>query len=176
MRWSQLKRRIEERFADAVRGRVALHQTVYHRAPDGFGEFWLTIDGERRFVWGDVGQWRERAAVRAAVTPDPALSAPEVHWDVWHRQDEALEAAGVLSRSLINRRLFASLSFPIARALKDPNPLIRGLAVLDARCGARRLPALAPHETHPFVRAMLALRAGAGAVAPARARRARAVR
>ena len=47
MPWSKLKQRIEETFADSVRGRVELHQTRYRRAHDQAGELWITLDGEQ---------------------------------------------------------------------------------------------------------------------------------
>ena len=49
MKWSQLKKRIEESFADSVRGRVEVWNTRYRRAHDDAGEAWITIDKQRVF-------------------------------------------------------------------------------------------------------------------------------
>ena len=47
--------------------------------------------------------------------------------------------------------LFESLSQPISAMLDSPHPLIRALAVMDARCGRRRLRQLDPTDEHPLV-------------------------
>ena len=153
MRWSQLKRRVEQNFAPSLRGRVELFQTVYRRAPDDFGEVWLVVDGERRFSWGEMTAYFAEAATgfaseRAGVTDSERE---------WLRHD-ALHERGVLFRWQINVLLLRTLSLPIDAALKHQSPLVRGLATLDRRCGKRRLPAIKQSEEHPFVRAMTELR------------------
>ena len=71
---------------------------------------------------------------------------------------DALQERGTLFRWQINVLLVRALSLPIDTALKHKSPLIRGLAILDRRCGKRRLLGIRQGEEHPFIRAMLELR------------------
>lgn len=54
--------------------------------------------------------------------------------------------------------LQAFLSMPIEAALDSDRPILRALAVVDARVGKRRLRELAQKPEHPFVRRLLDLR------------------
>lgn len=44
MKWSELKKRIEEKFAESVHGRVEVWATRYRHAHDQEGEAWITFD------------------------------------------------------------------------------------------------------------------------------------
>ncbi len=46
MQWSKLKQTIEGRFADSVRGQVAVFSTRYNKPSTSSGRAWITIDGE----------------------------------------------------------------------------------------------------------------------------------
>ncbi|MHA3915925.1 hypothetical protein [Halovulum sp. GXIMD14793] len=110
------KKRIEDRFADQVRGRVAVHSTRYRRAHDQASEVWLTIDGQRICTFSDITHYINE---NTGGPPCPA------GWD-------------------IRQSLFDSLSESIGDMLASADPLIRAIAVLDKRCGQRRLRALVP--------------------------------
>ena len=78
---------------------------------------------------------------------------------------EAARRAGVHGDADVLHELEAYLSLPVDVALASESPLLRALAVLDARVGKRRLRALAatPDE-HPLVAALLHLRCDAEGV------------
>jgi len=151
LRWSQLKVRVEQNLAASVRGRVQIFQTVYHRAPDNFGEIWVTLDGEQVFCWSDFASYFKEAEWGRR---RERLSYPELHRLVERDQEDQ----SWYFRKQIERHLMRSLSLSIEAALRDRVSVVRGLAVLDRRCGKRRLPALMKSEAHPFVRAMLRVR------------------
>ena len=153
MRWSQLKRRVEQNLAPSLRARVELFQTVYRRAPDDFGEVWLVVDGKRWFSWREMTAYCAEAATGFASTR-AGLTDSERQW-LLH---DALHERGVAFRWQINVLLLRALSLPIDVTLNHKSPLIRGLAVLDQRCGKRRWRAIRQGEEHPFVLAMLELR------------------
>jgi hypothetical protein len=72
---------------------------------------------------------------------------------------------GVYSDRDAIAELRAFLSMPGGEALASPSPLLRALAVLDARVGKRRLAALAAApDLHPLVRTLLAVRCDAEGV------------
>lgn len=53
-----------------------------------------------------------------------------------------------------------------SREREWPDPVIRALAVLDARYGKRRLTAFDPVDEHPLVRRLFYLRCEAEGIAP----------
>ena len=72
-----------------------------------------------------------------------------------------LEGRGVAMRWQIERVLLESLSLSIERMLKHRSPIVRGLALLDQRCGKRRLARFDAAAEHPFVQDMLEFRCAA---------------
>jgi hypothetical protein len=168
MQWSKLKSLVEARFAPALRRRVSLHQARYRYAREEVGRVWLMVDGRdaASFATGAV-----RPAVRAEadrlVDEREAGGTPTAYADASAEAEETVRAAGVYDDAGALAELEAFLSLPIDEALGAARPLLRALAVLDARVGKRRLRALAagPDE-HPLVRTLLALRCDAEGVRP----------
>ena len=161
MRWSQLKKRIEDNFATSVRGRAELFQTCYRRSFDEFDETWLVIDGKRRFSWGDMGAFQAEGARNFAARRKD-LTASERKWLL----KDALSERGIEFRWSIHVLLLRYLSLPIELGLKDRSPIIRGIAVLDRRCGKRRLLSMKTSDEHPFVQAMVDFRCAADGIRP----------
>lgn len=149
MRWSQLKKRVEDNFATSVRGRVELFQTCYRRSMDEFGETWIVLDGNRRFSWGDMSAFHAEGARNLAAARN-GITVAEQEWLF----EDALTERGVEFRWGIHVLLLQYLSLPIDLSLKDRSPIIRGIAILDRRCGKRRLLSMKIADEHPFVQAM----------------------
>jgi hypothetical protein len=160
MRWSQLKQRVEANFAPRVRGRIELFQTRYRHAADSFGEVWVVVDGKRQYSWGDINFIRAESAAYHAEDAKLQGRKPDrqERLDINLSVLRGLEARGVAMRWKIERLLLESLSLSIGRSLKHRSPIIRGLAVLDGRCGKRRLASIDAAAEHPFVQGMLELR------------------
>src|SRR3569833_2866500 len=119
MRWSQLKRRIEANFADSVRGRVEVFVTRYHRAHDGAGEAWVTIDGERVACMSEIAYWKQRLPT-------------ERRWlEAWpgHRVAQAvaqeLRSREVYSDEDFKPAMFAYLDLSIDDILRHEDPILR---------------------------------------------------
>jgi hypothetical protein len=75
---------------------------------------------------------------------------------------DAARQAGIYGDEDVLSELEAYLSLPVDAALASDSPLLRALAVLDARVGKRRLRELASApEEHPLVGALLRLRCAA---------------
>ena len=156
MRWSQLKKRVEDNFSPSVRGRVELFQTCYRRSFDEFGETWLVLDGKRRFSWGDMNAFQAEGA-RNFASRRRDLTASERKWLL----EDALGEHGIEFRWGIHVLLLRYLSLRIELSLKDHSPIIRGIAILDRRCGKRRLLRMKTSDEHPFVQAMVDFRCAA---------------
>jgi hypothetical protein len=144
MRWSKLKQRIEERFAPEAQTRVELHVTRYHRAHDGEGEIWLTLDGAKIFGASHYSHLVDLSHA-ARIYRDFEIS-------------DELRARGLADHHELLHRIFDTLSQSIDDMLESPHPLIRGLAVIDSRFGKRRLGALDLNEGHELVVRLAGLR------------------
>jgi len=162
MRWSQLKLRVEANFAPRVRGRVELFQTRYRHAADSFGEAWMVVDGKRQYSWGDINFIRaEAAGYQAHYEAQSGNPDRKAIWQCGADVRADLESRGIPMRWILEDLLLESLSLGIERMLTHRSPIVRGLAVLDRRCGKRRLAELDAQSEHLFVVGMLEFRRAA---------------
>lgn len=129
MSWSQLKAKIEERFAPSLRARVSVHMTSYRGAVSEGGRGWLLIDqaevplariqphGESR-VAGEHDQWSLHDGLTSYLDLkiDQALVSP----DPLHR------ALAMVDRRLGRRR------FEALKVSADEHPWVRQLHELRA--------------------------------------------
>lgn len=153
MKWSKLKQRLEERFAPEVVGRINLHATRYRESHDAEGELLMTLDGEK--IYG-VGYYDYLLAFDALKKCGVASEL-----DVIAQQRELnhqLSTDGIEDNVILMKAAFESLNQPVEEMLASPHVFIRGLAVLDARCGKRRLAKIDTASEHPFVARLHALR------------------
>ncbi len=143
MDWSKLKHVTEARFADGVRGRVRLWTTRYRYRLSGIhteGRSWITIDGLEivsmsRWDVHDIG-----------LVPGCAdHEAPRF-------------AAGRFDTYDLQMACEAMLTVSVDDAFASANPILRGLAILDARFGRRRLRQIDGDAEPELVRALLAFR------------------
>ena len=165
MRWSQLRKQIEDRLAPAVRGRVALHTAHYRHAHDGDGRAWIEIDGREvaTMCYFRAGRARRELAEELRAANNPENRGPAgVARELYEAAVAITRRAGTLSQQEFYAVLHEYLRLPIEAALDAEDPITRGLAVLDARTGKRRLRRLGEHpDEHPLVRELLALRCAA---------------
>lgn len=134
MKWSKLKKLVEDRFAPSLQGRVAIFSTQYGNCH--CGRAWLTVDGE------EVANFCTRAKHQGLLDRvDPPLGYGEIS-----RQD-AYAACWAFVHDL-----------SIDESLADSDPLVQTLAVLDSRVGKRRLKTIDPVPLHPLAQKFLSLR------------------
>ena len=160
MQWSKLKSLVEARFAPTLTGRVSLHQARYRYTREEVGRVWLMVDG------GDVASFATGSAWKRVQPEADRLMDEREAWGstaaytaAIREAEASVRAAGVYDDAGALDELERYLSLPVNEVLRSPSPLLRALAVLDARVGKRRLKglAVAPDE-HPLVRALLTLR------------------
>ena len=157
MQWSRLKKMIEDRICDSLRGSIDLHATSYRDGYDVTGRYWIVVDGERVFsaytARGSRQYWETSSgAIDLGADAEGSMVARErpdlAGSDAHHRFTDALERY---------------LSLSIDDALDDPDEVIRALAMIDRRLGTRRLRSLRiSDDEHPLVRYMYELRIGRG--------------
>ena len=162
MRWSQLRKQIEDRFAPSVAGRVAVHTAHYRHAHDGVGRAWIEVDGQEvaTMCYFRAEHARRDLAEELRVANGPSNRGPAgtPRW-LYAEAIATTYRAGVLSQWDFYALLHEYLRTPAALSLAGDNPITRALAVIDSRVGKRRLRQLADHpDEHPLVRMFLAIR------------------
>lgn len=130
MQWSKLRSIFLARLAPELRSSIDIHAARY---PKG-GRCWVTYDG-KKIACVQAPGWTQQILGHSTFV------------DFIDGQTVELGSA-----------LFAQLHLPINEALISPNPFIRGLAMLDGRCGKRKVLATAPEGLPSFVAMMLAAR------------------
>ena len=144
MRWSKLKQKVESHFSAKLRGRIELRLTCYREAHDEIGRGWITVDGEEIH---NMCYWLQHKEGEPRIEIDQTVTPPVVT----HR--------GVMSTFDYTKALIEYLSNSIEDSIDSKNYLIRALALIDSRCGKRRLEKLniGPDE-HPLVQRFFQLR------------------
>ena len=159
MRWSQLKKQLHDRIAKSVVASIDLNQTRYRHSHDEEGEFWISFQGSRIFSTGSLSYLSSLATLTAKNRADGSTPAQayELAWPV-------MDASGLFLLEQMNKDLFCSLSLTVEEMLDHKNPVVRGLAIIDARYGKRRLAVLNPITEHPLVQRLHNLRCEAEGV------------
>lgn len=137
MQWSKLRLQFRSRLADQLKYRVDIHAAKYPRD----GRVWITFDR------------KEIASVQAPGFTRIVLGH--------HMCAYLLKPEDKLFQ--LGESVFDLINLPIDEALDSPNPLVKGLAFLDQRCGRRRLDALARTAANLpcFAATMLSIRLSA---------------
>ncbi len=152
MRWSKLKKLVEDTFADSVKGRVHIYSTHYQCS---CGRGWITVDGKElvdlsTMLTGLIYRCAYHEATKTdcvthPAVPDEARKPGNLIEPGEFSRLDLHEAAGVRS---LQREFF----------IASANPLIVSLAVLNAKVGKGRLLKLAETNLHPLTRALLDVR------------------
>lgn len=157
MQWSQLKKRVEETFADEVKERLEVWVTRYRHAHDGAGEAWITLDKQKIVTMGNLrfqiahaeSASRLRQQGNCLDYRDPT-QAPGYR-EAWDEAREELHDTGIFSSHDLPKSMLAYLNLSIDDALVSENPIIRAFAMLDRRLGKRRLCNFDSTDEHPLV-------------------------
>lgn len=153
MKWSKVKKLVEDSFAESVKGRVQIYSTHY-RCSCGRG--WITIDGRELVDLSTMlsGMIYKCVYHEATNTIFPKHSAVPDR----DRTPNKLVEDGEFSRFDLHIACFDYLHQSITDSLESENPLIKFLAVLNAKVGRSRLSGIAKQNLHPLTRALLNFR------------------
>lgn len=142
MRWSKLRRLVEDRFAPSVAKRLAIHSTAYGNCT--CGHCWITLDKKV------VANFCTRAYYNKKLSGDSGSN---------RMYRNSLVLYGEKSRQGAYRSMFAYVhSMSHDAALKSDDVLVQALAVLDSRLGKRRLKMFDDKALHPLARKLLGIR------------------
>lgn len=172
MQWSQLKKRVESLFADAVKGRVELHTTAYHKASDLMGRAWLTIDGKEIVnmcsIKAIMAESRETARLMQE-TGCKDYTNPDQREGIYRAIDQAkanVQEQGIFARFDFHNSLAVYLDLSMNEILASPNPIIKAIGMLDRRFGKRRLASMDAAQEHSLVRRLYSFRCEAEGIGP----------
>ena len=153
MRWSKLKKLVEDTFAETVKGRVHIYSTHYQCS---CGRGWITVDGKELV---DLSTMLTGLIYRCAyheATNTDCVTHPAVPDDA--RKPGNLIEPGEFSRFDLHEACWEYLHSSVNDSVNSPNPLIVSLVVLNAKVGKGRLAKLAEKKLHPLTRALLDVR------------------
>jgi hypothetical protein len=154
MKWSKLKQLVEQGFAESVRKRLSINSAAYGACTCGHA--WLTLDGTV------VANFCTRASGNLAQLGEKPTSANKMYASQFMNYGE-------MSRQDAYKACWEFVhDLSIEEALKDDDPLIQTLAVVDRRTGKRRLTQIDPQTLHPLARKLLEERLEAEGMNPRR--------
>lgn len=149
MKWSKLKKTIEDNFAESLSRRVRIYVTRYTSGSYFMVRGWITIDKEE---------------IANFSTPD---NYSRLEWDMSDidkripaedRSEGNAVEKGEFSRADFLNACWQYIGMNINESLKSENPVIRAFAMLDRRLGKRRLKLIDKQNLHPLVLKCLSLR------------------
>ncbi len=156
MRWSKVRKLVEESFVPSVRGRVRLHTTTFGACTCGKGS--IHIDGQTLAKFNTIVHYTRYRDHIDGYPPIP----------IDQRSPNLLVERGEFSRQDLYRACWSYLHSSINESIESDNPLILSLAVLSARVGRNRLRRVASRDLHPLTRALLEFRLEAEAAGASR--------
>lgn len=166
MVWSKLKKNIENNFSESLNGRISIYTTTYGSSCDVhdlYNRAWITVDGIEvvNFSTPEAFFMYQRDLHVTTPTKYPTNTATKEYAE---RSSNRLAEKGEFSKYDLTYCCSAFLGMSIVEAIEHASPIIQMLAVLDKRCGKRRLAVLNEKELHPLVRYFLNLRLDAAGV------------
>jgi hypothetical protein len=149
LKWSKLKKTIEDKFAECVKHRVKIYVTRYTTGSYWMVRGWITTD---------------KTEIANFSTPDNynrfGWDTPEINERILPEERTAGKAAekGEFSRWDFLEACWEYINLNIDDALSSDNPIIKSFAVLDKRLGKRRLKLINKSDLHPLVLRLLEFR------------------
>jgi len=157
--WSKLKKKIKENIVPELQGRIDIHFTRYHSAPDEAGEVWIVVDkkkiaGGSDFNW-HVSKFMDDLSVKQRAYREFFLPIIEDQ-NVLKIMNLGMHYTSHIVGSLEN---YINTNYDLC--LKANNPIYKAFAIVDRRLGKRRFYkiSITDHD-HDLVKAFYSLRKG----------------
>jgi hypothetical protein len=153
MKWSKLKKLVEDTFAQDIKGRVHVYSTNYQCS---CGRAWITVDGKElvdlsTMLSGLLYRCVYHEATKTDCAKHPAMPDEE-------RKSGNLVEPGEFSRFDLHKACWEYVHASVNDSLRSQNPLIVSLAVLNAKVGKGRLERLSAQKLHPLTRSLIEVR------------------
>lgn len=151
MRWSKLKSTVESRFASCIKGKVQIYCTTWGGC--GCGRGWITYYKEQIANFETIPHFN--LIVREG---HPTNECGHVIVENDEDRKGKLVMQGEMSRFAFSDACRELLNSPIEESLSSSNPIVKGLAFLDARLGKRKLLTLETTDLHSLSKKLLEIR------------------
>jgi hypothetical protein len=168
MKWSKLKKSVEEFFCDSLKNRIEIHLTNYRAIHEPETRFWIVCDGEEiynisklKWIQEYYGLAEEiREVNKCSSYEDP--NQKEGYYKAYDQAGDIVNKKGIISDDYFGDSLKEYLSLPFEEALISQNPIFKALAMIDKRLGIRRLKDLElSGSEHPLVKKLYEIRCNA---------------
>jgi hypothetical protein len=157
MRWSKVRKLVEESFADSVRGRVRVHVT--NADPRGVPwqdtckRGWISVDGVV------VAQIEPHSLRKLTLSLPRRGASRDVILIVEPRPEQRVPSGAVIGAFLdFPDACWEYLHTNLNESLHSSDPFVSSLAVLNAKVGRQRLRRLSTLDLHSLTRWMLDFR------------------
>ena len=142
--WTSLKKQVEGRFAESVRGRVQLHMARFREGVDDAGKIWMTLDKK---PFAEFDHCRSTVVQYSLAWQIHSINHPTSDDSRWYPVSLEADKEAIAIRK--KRGLFTwhefwqamvrYLSMPADRVFHCEDPMIRAIGFFDRRIGKRRL-------------------------------------
>ena len=159
-RWSNIRNKLENEFlAESLRGRITYFVTTYSKCPDHEGRAAIRLDGEEIFKSSYYEKMMEQSKQFHRLYDSGAGTFGEG----WMRAFSEAEKSGEFDQKTFYRAYDEFASQGIDESIRSESLLVRIFAVLDRRCGKRRLADMLSRidDENPVIQMFLQIRADA---------------
>jgi len=140
MKWSQLKKRVEDNLADSVKGKVEFFTTAYRKPKSINGRGWITVEGKEIVNFSSTDSAIVYERYFNETTPDNKKRyATHEKVDPISRSEGSLIEKGEFSRFDLHICMFESLNMAVTQMIEHDSPIVQSLGILDKRTGTRTL-------------------------------------
>lgn len=145
MQWSKMKKQLEERLCDSLKGHIGYQSTRYRGTHDQEGRAWVTYDKEiiydfctiRRSYKFNTLAYDLRKKTNSLNWRDEEQA--DDYWKAYREAEEQMEFEGEYSQYELYNAVNQYINLSIEEAMVSDDPIIRALSMFDKRLGKRRL-------------------------------------
>lgn len=177
MKWTKVKRNIEDLICDKLKDRLSIHLTHYNV---NFGEqkrIWVTLDKKEIFNASSAHYVMEHDKLWIEIKRKTDKPFPDCLYECFPefvgKVDDGeysttiLEYKGIFNVDLVYDAFIQYPHFSIEKALNSKDNIIQALSLLDKRLGKRKLEAIGSNLiVHPLIRKFYELRCEVEGITP----------
>ncbi|MFC5529790.1 hypothetical protein [Cohnella yongneupensis] len=145
MKWSKLKKLLESRTCDSLKGRVSFNSTRYRGTHDEEGRAWITFDNEiihdfctvkRRYGFNTLA---DEIRVKTNSPDWKDFNQQKGYYQAYQLANAEMEKLGLYNQYEFYNAIEEYLNLSIEEAMESSKPIIRAISWFDRRLGKRRL-------------------------------------
>jgi len=160
MRWTKVRKLVQESFTDSVRDRLSVHVTNADprgvRAQDRCKQGWISVDGR---VVAHIEPHHLRKLTLSLPVGGKHDAGRRVMLIVEPRTGQKVPPGAVVGAFLdFPQACWEYLHSNLNESLRSSDPFVSSLAVLNTKTGLQRLRRMSMWDLHPLTRAMLDFR------------------